>query len=42
LSEKVKGREDVGDLGIDRRIILKRIFKKYSGRMRTGESGAGF
>jgi hypothetical protein len=35
----VKGRDIVGDLGIDGRIILNMIVKKYNGRMRRFWTG---
>jgi hypothetical protein len=34
----VKGRDHFGDLGVDRRVILKRILEKYGTTMRTGIS----
>jgi hypothetical protein len=35
-AQNVKGKRNLKDLVVDERIILKRILKKPSGRMRNG------
>jgi hypothetical protein len=35
-SEKIEGRDHSEDLGLDERIILEEILKKYVGRLWTG------
>jgi hypothetical protein len=40
-SENLKGRNHLGDLGLDLRIILQLVLDKWDGKCGLGSSGSG-